>query len=127
MNNHHSSIFDCLVCHWASRSGSRPALTWDLWAPGEDPGDEPDRTRLVLRLADPPEGAAREIATLREKLLPTQKCFDRGLECQACHQGGRMAPYARPGLPDEVKAQMERLPDFFTLPSGSKWYFPQRL
>jgi hypothetical protein len=123
LNNHHSSIFDCLVCHWARRSGSRPALTWSLWAQEEDSG----RERLVLRLTAPPEGAAREMATLREQLLPTQKCFDRGQECRACHRSGNMAPYARPGMPDEVKAQLEKLPDFFTLPGGSKWYFPQRL
>jgi hypothetical protein len=127
LNNHHSSIFDCLVCHWARRSGSQPALTWSLWAQGEDSGVDDRREKLILRLAAPPEGAARKIATLREQLLPTQKCFGRGLKCLSCHQKGSMAPYARPGMPDEVKAQLEKLPDFFTLPGGSKWYFPQRL
>lgn len=127
LNNHHSSIFDCLVCHWARRSGNRPALTWNLWAQKEGPGGDAGREKIVLRLAPPPEEAARKIATLREKLLPTQKCFDRGLKCRSCHQKGSLAPYARAGMPDRVKAQLEKLPDFFTLPGSSKWYFPQRL
>jgi len=127
LNNHHSSIFDCLVCHWSRRSGSRPALTWSLGAQGEDSSVGAGRGRLVLRLAVPPEGAVKSTAALREKLLATQKCFDRGLECRACHQSGRLALYARPGMPERVKSQLENLPDFFTLPGGSKWYFPQRL
>ncbi len=126
LNNHHASIFDCLVCHWARRSGSRPALTWGLWAQGEDSGVEAGRGRLVLRLA-PLEGEGETAAAMREKLLPTQKCFDRGLECRACHKNGSMAPYARPGMPDKMRTQLEKLPDFFTLPRGGKWYFPQRL
>jgi len=127
MNNHHSSIFDCLVCHWARRSGSRPDLTWGLRAKGEGSEADAGRGSLVLLMAAPPEGAPKTPAALREELLPTQKCFDRGPDCRVCHKSGGITPYARPGMPDKTKAQLEKLPDFFTLPSGSKWYFPQRL
>jgi hypothetical protein len=127
LNNHHSSIFDCLVCHWSRRSGNRPDLVWGLRSQGEDVGVGAGGERLLLLLAAPPGGTTETTAALREKLLPTQKCFDPGLECRECHQSGGMAPYARPGMPEEVKARLEKLPDFFTLPSGSKWYFPQRL
>jgi hypothetical protein len=127
MNNHHSSIFDCLVCHWARRSGSRPDLTWGLLAQERDSEGNTGGERLLLLLAPPLGGTPETAAAMREKLLPTQKCFDRGPGCRTCHKSGGMTPYVRPGMPDRAKAQLEELPDFFTLPGGSKWYFPQRL
>ena len=78
--NHHGTIFDCLVCHWSTLSGSQPDLAWDR-SPGE--GQE---GRLVLRVADPLEGGSRDLASLRAGVVKKQTCFDRGLACRECHR-----------------------------------------
>jgi hypothetical protein len=118
--NHHSTDFDCLVCHWAKRSGTQPDL---LWAP--QISESGGKRKLVLIVADEGEGGKRDVTAMRETLLPKQKCFDRGPKCTTCHRKDGIGRYAPGGMTaDRIKA-LEKLPDFFTLPKDRKWYFPQ--
>lgn len=110
--NHHATVFECLVCHWARVSGERPLPLWDRGS--------------ILRLEDFSERGKEAVAEAREGVLRAQKCFDRGRGCASCHRPGGMEPYGRPGLAPQALGTMERLPEFLTLSPGAKWYFPQR-
>jgi hypothetical protein len=124
--NHHATVFDCLVCHWAKVSGGQPDLVWDrLPLEGGDTGEEGDAT-LFLRLADPLEEEKREVAALRGNVIGHQVCFDRGPACGDCHREGRLGTYSRPGMSVGEEARLEALPAIFLLAKGDKWYFPQR-
>lgn len=123
--NSHASSFECLVCHWAKASGSQPDLTWDRSGGGED-GGSPGEGALVLRVAGPDNGSARNLKSFRDSIVSRQKCFDRGPGCTACHRSGEIGRYTRPGTSPQVEKSLERLPEFLTLPKGRKWYFPQR-
>jgi len=124
--NHHATVFDCLVCHWAKVSGSQPDVAWDrLPLEGRDTGEEGDDT-LFLRLADPLREERREVAALRGNVVERQVCFDRGPACRDCHREGRLGTYSRPGMSAGAEARLEALPAIFLLGKGGKWYFPQR-
>jgi hypothetical protein len=124
--NHHSTIFDCLVCHWGKALGSQPDLTWDR-RPQREGGaaEEGPEDTLVLRVAGPLEGGKRDPAGLREKVTETRVCFERGPGCRDCHGGGRLGRYARPGLSDDSEKALETLREIFFLSKGEKWYFPR--
>lgn len=124
--NHHATVFDCLVCHWAKVSGSQPDLAWDrLFPEGRDAGEEGDDT-LFLRLADPLGEEKRTVAALRESVIGNQVCFDRGPACKGCHREGQLDKYSPPGMDAEEEARLEALPAIFLMAKGEKWYFPQR-
>jgi hypothetical protein len=126
--NQHAGFFECLVCHWAGASGEQPDLIWDRPPRPVKEGEEEGTAakKLFLKLDAPLNGSTRDLAALRDRVIDRQKCFDRGPGCTQCHGKGKMARYARPGLSSKAEASLEKLPDFFILSRGSKWYFPQK-
>lgn len=113
--NDHTSFVDCLICHWARRSGERPEAGWSKREDGV----------MLLGFASGTNSTIDRKA-LRDAVTGRQVCFDRGLSCSRCHTRGGMEPYIRPGLSPQGQAALENLPDFFTVSKGTKWYFPQR-
>jgi hypothetical protein len=124
--NQHSTNFDCLVCHWGKALGGQPDLTWDR-RPQREGGDaeESPEGALVLRIAGPLEGGKRDPADLRRKVTETRVCFERGPVCKACHGGGSLGKYARPGMSVDSEKALESLREIFFLSKGEKWYFPR--
>ena len=119
--NAHAARLDCLLCHWSDAAGARPRPAWQAWpAPGRA-GE-----RLLQLALYPPPGAPRdELARVRGAVTARQKCFGRGPACGDCHRPGGITAWARPGAPAARAAALERLEDYFRLPPGEKWYFPQ--
>jgi hypothetical protein len=126
--NQHAGFLECLVCHWAGASGEQPDLIWDLPPRPVKEGEAEGAAakKLLLKLDAPLDGSTRDLAALRDRITDRQKCFDRVPGCTQCHAKGKMARYARPGLSSKAEASLEKLPDFFTLSRGAKWYFPQK-
>jgi len=126
--NQHAGFLECLVCHWAKASGEQPDLTWERSPQSGEAGEaeRPAAMKLYLKLDAPLDSSTRDLTELRNRITGRQKCFDRGQGCSQCHGKGKMAHYATPGLSSKAEASLEKLPDFFTLSRGAKWYFPQK-
>lgn len=114
MLNEHASRMDCLVCHWASAAGARPAPAWQV------------HSGVSFLAVLPVERAtADRLAALRSSVTAVRRCFERGPDCDGCHRPGGMAGLLRPGAPPGRGGALETLENYFTLAPGEKWYFPQ--
>ena len=124
--NQHTLQVDCLICHWARRSGSRSKPVWvNQIVPGRDGSSE--TKRVILTLAEMNKNTNEDFARMREELITGQPCFDRGPKCRTCHRPSGMKDYLRPGMSPKKAAALEKLPERFIMPAGTKWYFPQAL
>lgn len=120
MHNEHAQILDCLLCHWSNAAGPRPAATWQKWPPKRS--SSPREQLALYPLEKTPQD---QLARLRTAAAARQKCFDRGPACGDCHRPGGLSGWVRPGVTAARISTLERLEDFFKLPPGGKWYFPQ--
>jgi len=113
--NEHASRMDCLLCHWSAAGGTRPLTGWQV------PAGAPAFLALL------PQGWASrpELEKLRSAVTVGRRCFERGPACEGCHRPGGILPLAQPGSPPSRTAALERLENYFLLPPGEKWYFPQ--
>jgi hypothetical protein len=114
MGNEHAARMDCLVCHWSLAGGARPAPSWQVYS------------GAAFLAALPAERSSREkLTALRTAVTAVRSCFEKGPTCAGCHRPGGMGALLRPGTASDRTAMLEGLENYFTLPPGEKWYFPQ--